>query len=95
MAASTPSVNRSASGIMRSNASAVRTCSSVARMARSESAFPARVPPMPPTSTGPGGSAAATRRAVSSDMPYAAAGTPLASGFPTVRKSGSRSCARV
>ena len=43
----------------------------------------------------PGGSAAATRRAVSSDMPYAAAGTPLASGFPTVRKSGSRSWARV
>ena len=69
MASSTPSVKRSASGIMREYASSVRTCASVARIARSESALPASVPPMPPTSTGPSGSAAMTRAAVSSLMP--------------------------
>ena len=33
--------------------------------------------------------------AMTGHAPEAAAGTPLASGFPTVRKSGSRSWARV
>ena len=46
----TPASNRSASGIIRANASSVRTSVSVARMAASESALPARVPPIPPTS---------------------------------------------
>ena len=35
---------------MRSKASSVRTCSSVARIAASESALPESVPPTPPTS---------------------------------------------
>ena len=47
---STPAVQRSAMGIMRSKASLVRTFVSVARMAARESALPASVPPIPPVS---------------------------------------------
>ena len=39
---------------MCSNAAGVRTCSRVARMAARESALPASVPPIPPTSNFPG-----------------------------------------
>ena len=46
----TPASKRSATPIMWSNAASVSTSSSVARVAASESAFPASVPPMPPTS---------------------------------------------
>ena len=44
----TPATKRSQSAIIRSKASSVRTCSSVARAAASDSALPARVPPTPP-----------------------------------------------
>ena len=46
----TPSSNRSASAIIRANASSVRTEVNVAQIAASESALPASVPPIPPTS---------------------------------------------
>src|SRR5204863_368883 len=47
----TPCVKRPASSIIRSKAVAVSTSSSVARIAAAERAFPARVPPTPPTSS--------------------------------------------
>ena len=46
----TPAVNRSASEIMTVKASSVSTCSRVARMAATDSALPASVPPTPPVS---------------------------------------------
>ena len=50
IASLTPSAQRAPSAIIRSNASSVSTCSSVERIAASESALPDSVPPMPPTS---------------------------------------------
>ena len=46
----TSSAQRSASVIICSNASSVSTSASVARIAASDSALPASVPPTPPTS---------------------------------------------
>ena len=51
IAASTPSTKRSRSAIMRSNAESVSTSPSVARVAASERALPASVPPTPPVSS--------------------------------------------
>ncbi len=65
----TPASNRSASGIIRAKASSVRTSVSVARMAASDSALPARVPPMPPTSQSSRSIDALTRSATASVNP--------------------------
>ena len=54
---------------MRSNASSVSTSASVARAAASESALPASVPPMPPTSAASQTVFASTRSATSSLIP--------------------------
>src|SRR5260370_1026696 len=91
----TPSVKRLASGIIFSNAAGVRTCSSVARIAASESALPASVPPMPPTSQSSSCMRAEMRCATSSVQPYVPPGMPLPIGFPKTTKSGSSFHSRV
>ncbi len=65
MTSCTPASNRVASAFIRSNASAVSTCSSVARIAATDRALPARVPPIPPTSTRSASGCAATAAATS------------------------------
>ena len=54
---------------MPSNASSVMTSPSVARIAASDSALPASVPPVPPTSITSGSVASTIRRWTSSVMP--------------------------
>ena len=88
-------MNRVASAIMRSKASSVRTCSSVARVAASESALPASVPPTPPVSSMSASASPVMRSARSVVMPKAPEGTPPAIALPIVTMSGSRSHARV
>ena len=95
MPASTPSAQRSPSGSIRANASSVSTSVSVARIAASDSALPARVPPMPPTSMSSSAIEASIRSDTSAVMPNAPAGMPPAIALPIVMKSGSRPCAPV
>ncbi len=61
MTSRAPSDQRSPSGSIRANASSVRTSVSVARMAAIERAFPASVPPTPPTSASSSGMLAEIR----------------------------------
>jgi hypothetical protein len=64
-------------------------------MAASDKMFAASVPPTPPTSDTSSGIRPWIPSATLSENPYAAAGIPLAIGFPIVRRSGSSPYARV
>ena len=83
-----PSVYVVDSAIMWANASSVRTCSSVARIAATDSALPAIVPPTPPMSTRSRSVRLSTRSANSADMPYAPAGMPPPIALPITTRSG-------
>ena len=86
---------RPARAIIAANAASVSTCSSVARIAATDRALPARVPPTPPVSTMSAVSSARIRSASAADRPNAPAGIPPAIDFPIVTMSGSRFQARV
>jgi len=74
----------------------VRTDWSVARIAASDRAFPASVPPMPPVSASSMLPCAADPiRHLSRHSVDPAAGTPLAIGLPSVSMSGLSPNARV
>ena len=88
MPASTPSAQRSASGIIREYADGVSTSASVTRMAANESALPASVPPMPPTSMSSSAMLASIAADTSAVMPKAPTGMPPATALPSVTKSG-------
>ena len=62
-------MNRSAIAVMCANASGVSTDDSVARIAATESALPASVPPTPPVSTMSAESSARMRAASSAVSP--------------------------
>ena len=95
IAARTPASKRSPSAIIRSKASSVRTSSRVARIAASESALPASVPPMPPTSASLARVAARASRRPRRSCRRRAAGTPPPSGLPIVERSRARGRGRA
>ena len=90
IAASTPSLQRSPSAIIDSNASAVNTSLKVARIAASDIALPANVLPIPPVSIISSSTNFLIEFATSSVIPNVPTGLPPAIALPIVKKSGFR-----
>ncbi len=90
MLCSTPSAQRFPSFIIRSKFSAVKTLLKVARIAASDNAFAARVPPTPPVSITSSSTKFLIESATCFCMPNAPVGKPPPMALPMVRKSGHR-----
>ena len=90
IAASTPSDHRVPKSIMRSKFSCVKTCVNVARIAASDKALPAKVPPIPPVSIISSSTIDLILSAIDCVIPNVPVGIPPPIALPIVKKSGFR-----